>query len=95
MQSLNKNQNQLSMKIKIQRDDFFDHGYPFGCHIHFDNNSVRITNCKVSSKNYLIVIEGKTETGQEVKLFWGEQHYELLKNTEPCMETITEFENKK
>ena len=50
MQSLNKNQ--LSLMITVQRDDFIDHDYPFRCHIHFDNDSVRITNCKVSSKIY-------------------------------------------
>ena len=93
IESLNKNQ--LSIKITVQRDDFTDHDYPFGCHIHFDNDSIRITNCKVSSKNYLFLTEAKTETGQEVKLFWGEQHFELLKNTEPCTETITEFEKLK
>ena len=63
--------------------------------MHFDNDSVRITNCKVSSKNYLFIKEGKTETGQEVKLFWGEEHFELLKDTELCTETITEFETLK
>ena len=93
MQSLKKNQ--FSIKITIQRDDFIDHDYPLGCHIHFDNDSVRKTNCKVSSENNLFVIKGKTETGQEVKLFWGEQHFELLKNTEPCTETVTEFETLK
>ena len=41
------------------------------------------------------MIEGKTETGQEIKLFWGEQHFGLLKNTAPCTETITEFETLK
>ena len=90
MQSLNKNQ--LSIKITVQRDDFINHDYPFGCHIHFDNDSIRITNCKVSSKNYSIIIEGTTETKQEVKLFWREQHFELLKNTELCTETITKIE---
>ena len=48
LQSLNRNQ--LSIKITFQRDDFIDHDYPFGCHIHFDNDCVIITNCKVSSK---------------------------------------------
>ena len=93
MQSLNKNQ--LSIKITVQRDYFTDRDYPFGCHIHFDNDSVRITNCKVSSKIYLFIIEEKTETEQEVKLFWGEQNFELLKDTEPCTETTTEFETLK
>ena len=74
---------------------FIEHDYPFGCHIHFDNDSVRITNCKVSPKNFLFIIEGKTENVQKVKFFWGEQHFELLKNTETCTETITEFETLK
>ena len=93
LQSLNKNQ--LSIKITVQRDDFTDHDYPFGCHIHFDKDSIRMTNCKVSSKNNLFLIEGRTETVQEVKLFWGEQHFELLKNTKHCTETITEFDTLK
>ena len=81
MQSLNRNG--IFIKMTVQRDDFVSHDYPFGCHIHFDNDSVRVTDCKVSTKNYLFIIEGKTETGQEIKLFWGEQHFELLKNTAP------------
>ena len=67
MQSLNRNQ--LFIKITVQRDDFVNHDYPFECHIHFDNDSVRVTDCRVSFKNYLFIIEGKTETGQEKKLF--------------------------
>ena len=89
MQSLNRNQ--LFIKITVQRDDFVNHDYLFGCHIHFENATVTVTNCKVSPKNYLFIIEGKTETGQEIKLFWGEQHFQLLKNTAPCTETITKF----
>ena len=89
MQSLNRNQ--VFIKITVQRDDFVNHDYPFGCHIHFDNASVTVTNCKVSPKNYLFIIEGKTETGQEIKLFWGDQHFELLKITAPCTKTITKF----
>ena len=50
MQSLKKDQ--LSIKTTVQRDDFIDHDYPFRRHIHFDYDSVRITNCKVSSKIY-------------------------------------------
>ena len=49
----------------------------------------------ISPKNYLFILEGKTETGQEVKLFWGEKHFEILKEIEPCTETITEFETVK
>ena len=90
MQSLNKNQ--LCIKIVVQKDEFIHQNYQFGCHIHFDNNSIRITDCTVSPANYFFIREGKTETGQEIKLFWGEQHFELLKDTEPCTATITEFE---
>ena len=90
MQSLNKNQ--LCIKILVQKDEFVDQNYQFGCHIHFDNDSIRITDCKVPPTNYIFILEGKTETGQEVKLFWGEKHFELLKDTEPCTETVTEFE---
>ena len=93
MRSLNRNQ--LFVKITVQRDDFVNRDYPFGFHIHFDNYSVRVTDCKVSPKNYFFIIESKTETGQEIKLFWGEEHFELLKNTAPCTETITEFETVK
>ena len=93
MQSLNRNQ--LFIKITVQRDDFVNHDYLFGCHIHFDIDSVRVTDCKVSPKNYLFIIEDKIETGQEIKLFWGEQHFQLLKNTATCTETITEFETLK
>ena len=92
-QSLNRNQ--LFIKTTVQRDDFVNHDYPFGCHIQFDNDSVRVTDFKVSPKNFFFITEGKTETGQEIKLFWGEQHFELLKNTAPCTETITEFETLK
>ena len=90
MQSVNKNQ--LCIKIIVQKDEIIDQNYQFGSQIHFDNDSIRITDCKVSPTNYLSIIEGKTETGQEIKLFWGEQHFELLKDTEPCTETITKFE---
>ena len=90
VQSLKKNQ--LSIKIIVQKDEFIHQNYQFGCHIHFDNNSIRITDCAVSPTNYFFIREGKTETGEEIKLFWGEQHFELLKDTEPCTATITEFE---
>ena len=48
IQSLNRNQ--LFIKITVQRDDFVNHDYPFGCHIHFDNDSVRITIVKYHPK---------------------------------------------
>ena len=90
MQSLNKNQ--LCIKIVVQIDDYIELEYPSGCHIHFDNDSIILTNCKISPKNYFLVKERETETRQEVKFFWGEKHFEILKNTAPCTETITEFE---
>ena len=93
MKSLNRNQ--LCIKIVVQLDDYIELEYPPYCHIHFDNDSIKLTKCRISPKNYLLIIEGETETGQEVKLFWGEKHFELLKNTAPCTETITEFENLK
>ena len=86
--------NQLCIKIVVQIDDYIELEYPSNCHIHFDNDSIKLTNCEISPKNCLI-IEGETETGQEVKLFWGEKHFETLKNTAPCTETITEFEKLK
>ena len=89
------NKNQLVIKISVQIDDFIEFDYPSGSHIHFDDDSVKLTNCKVSTQNYLFFIEGTTKTGQEIKLFWGEKHFDLLKNTAPCTETITEFETLK
>ena len=86
------NKNQLVIRISVQIDDFIELDYPPGSHIHFDDNSVKLTNCKVSTQNYLFIIEGITKTEQEIKLFWGEKHFDLLKNTAPCTETITEFE---
>ena len=86
------NKNQLVIKISVQIDDFIELDYPPGSHIRFDDDSLQLTNCKVSTQNHLFIIEGTTKTGQEIKLFWGEKHYDLLKNTAPCTETITEFE---
>ena len=43
----------------------------------------------------MFIIEGETETAQEAKLFWEQQNFELLKNAEPCTETIKEFETLK
>ena len=68
MQSLNRNQ--LFIKIQVQRDNFVQLDFPFGNHIHFDNDSIRVSDCKISNKNCLIFIEGTTETGKEIKLFW-------------------------
>ena len=84
--------NQLVIRISVQIDDFIELDYPSGSHIHFDDDSVQLINCKVSPQNYLFFIEGITKTEQEIKFFWGEKHFDLLKNTAPCTETITEFE---
>ena len=62
------NRNQLCIKIVVQIDDYIELEYPYGCHIHFDNDSIKLTNCKISTKNCLLIIEGETETGQEVNL---------------------------
>ena len=72
MQSLNKNQ--LFIKTTVQRDDFVNPPVV----IHFGNNSVRIIDCKISHKNYLFIIEGKTQTGQEIQLFWSEFGVNIL-----------------
>ena len=93
MKSLNRNH--LCIKIVVQIDDYIKLEYPPGCHIHFDNDSIKLTNFRISPENYLLIIEGETETGHEVKLFWGEKHFEILQNTAPCTETITEFEKLK
>ena len=87
--------NQLVIKTSVQIDNFFEFDYPSDSQIHFDDDSVKLTNCKVSTQEYLFIIEGTTKTGQEIKLFWGEKHFDLLKNTAPCTETITEFETLK
>ena len=93
MRSLIKNQ--LFIKIQVQRDNFINYDYPYGCRIHFDDDSVKVSDCKISTKDCLFIIEVITETGQEVKLFCGEKQFELLKDTAPCTETITEFETLK
>ena len=90
MHSLNRNQ--LCIKIKVQRDNFIQLKFPLNSYILFDNDSITTTDCKISTKDYLFIIEGITETGQKVKLFWGEKHFELLKDITPCNETITEFQ---
>ena len=84
--------NQLVIRISVQIDNFFELDYPSGSHIHFDDDSVQLINCKVSPQNYLFIIEGLTKTKMETKLFWGEKHFDLFKYTAPCTETITEFE---
>ena len=89
------NGNQLCIKVVVQIDNYIELEYPPNCHKHFDNDSIKLTNCRISPKNYLLIIEDETETGQEVKLFWGEKLFEILKNTAPCTETVTEFEKLK
>ena len=69
MQSLKRNQ--LFIEIQVQRDNFVQLNFPFGNQIHFNNDSIRVSDCKISNKNCLIIIEGTTETGQEVKIFLG------------------------
>ena len=89
MHSLSRNQ--LCIKIKVQRDNFAQLKFPLNSHIHFDNDSITTTDRKISTKDCLFIIEGITETGQEVKLFWGEKHFELLKDIKKN-ETIREFQ---
>ena len=93
MKSLDKNQ--FVLKIIVQKDNFMNQKLPPHCRIHFDDDRFLVNSCRVSTKDYLFIIDGTTEFSHEVKLFWGEQHFELLKNTEPCEETITEFEKLK
>ena len=61
MKSLNRNQ--LCIKTIVQIDDYVELEYPPDCHINFDDHSIKLTNCKISPKNYLLLIEGETETG--------------------------------
>ena len=77
------------------KDNFVQYDFIFVNHIHFDNENVRVSDCIISNKDCLIIIEGISETGQEVKLFWGEKHSELLKDITLCNETIFEFETLK
>ena len=85
------NRKQFCIKIQVQRENFAKLHYSFGNHIHFDNDNIKTTICKFSDKDCLFIIEGITESGQEVKLFWGEKHFELLKHITICNETITEY----
>ena len=93
MKSLNKNQ--FVLKIIVQTENFKNQEYPHTCHIHFDDDRLQLTDCKIATKYYLFIVDGTTESGQEVRLSWGDQHFELLKNTEPCETTIREFEKLK
>ena len=69
LNSLNKNQ--LVIKIAIQTDEFTDIEYPTGSHLHFDDDYVVLTNCKVSPKNYLFLFEGVTKTKTRNKTLLG------------------------
>ena len=42
------NNNQLVIKISVQIDHFIESDYPSGSHIHFDDDSVKLTDCKAS-----------------------------------------------
>ena len=46
------NKSQLVIKISVQIDDFIEFDYPSGSHIHFDDDSVKLINCKVSTQDY-------------------------------------------
>ena len=67
--------NQLVIRISVQIDDFIELDYPSGSHKHFDDDSVQLTNCKVSSQNYLFIIEGITKTAQEIKTLLGRKAF--------------------
>ena len=84
--------NHFVIRISFQINDFIELDYPSGSHIHIDDDSVQLTKCKVSPQNYLFIIERITKSEQEIKNFWGEKHFDLLKNTAPCTEKIAEFE---
>ena len=73
MKSLNRNQ--LCIKIVVQLDDYIELEYPPDSHIHFDNDSIKLTNCRISPKNYSLIIEAETETIEEVKLFLGRKTF--------------------
>ena len=48
MKSLNRNQ--LCIKIIVQVDDYIELEYQTDCHIHFDDDIIKLTNCKISPK---------------------------------------------
>ena len=54
MKSLNKNQ--FFIKIIVQIDNYIELEYPPDCHIHFDNDSFKLTNCRISPKNLTIFL---------------------------------------
>ena len=49
MKSLNRNQ--FCKTIVVQKDDYIQLEYPPDCHILFDDDSIKLTNCKISTKN--------------------------------------------
>ena len=60
MKSLNRSQ--FCIKIVGQIDNFIELEYLPNCRIHFDNDSINLTNCGISPRNYFFIIEGETET---------------------------------
>ena len=66
MKSLHKNQ--FVLKIIVQKDNFINQKFPPHCHIHFDDDRLLVNNCRTSTKDYLFIIDGTTESGHEVKL---------------------------
>ena len=59
LNSLNKNQ--LVIKISVQIDNFIEFDYPSGSHIHFDDDSVKLTDCKISTQDYLFINQNKSK----------------------------------
>ena len=74
--------NQLVIRISVQIDDFFELDYPSGSHKKFDDDSVQLTNCKLSPQNYLFIIEEITKTEQKIKLFFGEKNILIYSKTQ-------------
>ena len=62
-------ESQFVFKIIVQRDNFTNQNNPNNCHLNFDDDSLTVTNCRVSTKDYLFIIDGTAESGDEVKLF--------------------------
>ena len=73
MKSLNRNQ--LCIKIVVQIDDYIELEYPQDCHIHFDNDSIKLPNCRISPKNYLLIIERVNRTWTRSKTLLGRKTF--------------------
>ena len=52
--------NQFVLKIIVQRDNFKNQNYSNDYHIHFDDDGIAVSNCNVSTKDYLFIIDGTT-----------------------------------